>query len=154
MTQPALSYILGFSITSGLDDEQEKSFIRSWVFAHAEDHLNMYSILNNLELSLGLPAFEMNQYQLFFDPSNTGMVNDFVYFNNKQHRDIYGWLNSLGAQLANYSKPTQSFVSVLNPTTRMFKIDKVAFNQYFLQKRDVHNTINVAINSLYAAFGQ
>jgi hypothetical protein len=153
MSTPGITYITGYSISSYLDDEHQKSFIRSWAFQHASDHFNIYTALNRLELILGLPAFEINQFQLYFNPENTGQVNDFIFYNNQQHSNMYGWLNSLGAQIPHYtSNKAMAFTSVLNPVSKMVLMDMNSFNQYFLLERNIHSFLNANLNGLYAAY--
>ena len=155
MSTPGITYITGYSISNYLDDEHQKAFIRNWAFQHASDHFNIYTALNNLELILSLPAFEINQFQLYFNPENSGQINDFMFYNNQQHSAIYGWMNSLGAEIPNYtSNPALAFTPVLNPVSKMFKIDMDSFNQYFVIERNVHGFLNSNLNALYAAYSQ
>jgi hypothetical protein len=73
--------------------------------------------------------------------------------NNLHHAEFYQWLDLLGANLVNYSKPAKSFPAVLNPVTKMATVDINKFNEMIWYEKNVHVNILATINSLYTAYG-
>jgi hypothetical protein len=146
-------YIQGFIIPTLFGDEAQKSFIRQWTMQHSEEHLNLYGLLGELENTLGLVPLKFDTFHLSFEPGDLRSINDFIYYDNFQHEELYNWINTLGAYLTNYNKPILTVLPRLNPMIRMLDANTGAFNMFFLMEKNVHANIQVAVNSLYQAYG-
>lgn len=153
MTIQSQEYIAGYTLPPLLDSEEQKRVIRMWTMSHANDHLHIFGLLDNLQKSLGAPLFELNVFNFYFNPEDSNAVNKFLFYDNFQHSEFYSWGNQLGATLPLYGKPKAQFAPVLNPCTKMIRIDVEAFNDFFLRERNTHNNILKAVNNLYAVFG-
>jgi len=153
MTIQTRSYIVSFSIPTVFDEERQKMFLRQWQIQHSQDHQNFFSLLESLQNQLNLPAFEMNYFNIWFEPGDTEQINNFLLHNGMHHADFYQWLNSLGAQLPNFGKTAQSFPAMMNPVTKMIKVDVEEFNKFLWQEWKTHNNLVLSINALYTAYG-
>lgn len=129
------------------EDERFKKFIFNWMNLHVTDHNSFFLALNGLRKSLNLPLLKFHRFQLFFDPEKLGLVNNFIFFNAIEHKEIYKNINELGQRATPIFYVTPVYNMVKNFQDLQFK----TFGEFLFHENRVHTLTSRAINLLYDA---
>ena len=132
-----------------LEEKRFKDFITNWMNLHTTDHSSFFLALNSLREALGEPQIKFHRLQLFFNPENLTSVNQFLYYNSIEHKEIYNQINKLG-ELAT---PTFYVLPVFNIMERFTDLHFKTFGEFIFHENRVHTLVARAINLLYDALG-
>jgi len=139
----ALDYI----IPREKEEFQKKIF--TWMNLHTNDHVAFISALNALREKLNLPLVKPHRLNLYFDPEKLSSVNQFLYFNSIEHKEIYRLINELGER----ATPIFYVLPVYNLIERVVDLKPETFGEIFFHENRVHTITARAINLLYEALG-
>ena len=132
-----------------LEEKEFKRFIVNWMNLHTTDHSNFFLALNSLREALGKPLVKFHRLQLFFDPDKLTSVNQFLYYNNIEHKEIYNQINELGKE----ATPNFYILPIFNLTERFTDLHYKTFGEFIFHENRIHTLTARAINLLYDALG-
>ena len=144
------TYITGWSIP--IEEKQAESWLDGWQGQHARDHQNIFSALNSLQVALGNDPYQVNQSELSFEKKDIESINNFLFNNRREHSEFYGWLNQLGAALAQYAKPPIIVYPKMNITGPVLDNSLDMWSIFMGGERVSHMLTLSAINQIYAAY--
>lgn len=121
------------------------NFIYKWMNAHVSDHNSFIMALNALRQNLNQPLFKTHRLELFFDPENLPLVNNFLFFNEVEHKEIYRAINEIGDLVI----PKFYVIPVYNMMKTFIDLEIKTYGEFLFHENRVHTITARAINLLY-----
>jgi len=132
--------------------KEKKEFqtkIFTWMNLHVNDHVAFITALNALRERLNLPLIKPHRLNLYFDPEKLPLVNQFLFYNAIEHKEIYRLINELGEK----ATPIFYVLPVYNIIDRVIDLQPKTFGEILFHENRVHTITARAINLLYEALG-